>query len=124
MALPTAIEFLVSLYPGGINELMSANRMLALEARDRLCSALEIDLPAPNDMIGSLVSVPLPPAANPLADPIDPLQTKLYQEYGIELPIFAGPEPNTRLLRISLQVYNNLEQIKRLCEALRREMMP
>lgn len=124
MALPAAIEFLASLYPGGINELMSANRMLALEARNRLCSALEIDSPAPGDMIGSLVSVPLPPAANSAGERIDPLQTRLYQEYGIELPIFVGPQPNTRLLRISLQVYNNLEQIKRLCEALHREMMP
>jgi isopenicillin-N epimerase len=121
LALPSAIEFLDSLHPGGIEELMSANRTLALEARNRICEMLEIESPAPDDMIGSLVSVPLPMAADSSSDAIDPLQTALYQNHGFELPIFVLADPRRRLMRISLQAYNNIEQVGRLCDVLRRE---
>ncbi len=45
LSVPDAIEFLGSLFHGGINELMSANRQLALEARRVLCDALQIEAP-------------------------------------------------------------------------------
>jgi isopenicillin-N epimerase len=117
LALPAAIEFLDSLYPGGTNELMSSNHNLALKARQRLCDALQIDAPAPKSMIGSLVSVPLPEDL-----PADELGTKLYEEHHIEVPVFRGPQENTFLLRVSAQAYNHIDQIDRLAKVLRREI--
>ena len=60
LALPTAIAFMGSLLPGGWPELMAANHDLALAARDLLCEAFDVDPPAPDDMLGSMATVPLP----------------------------------------------------------------
>lgn len=127
LTVPAAIEWLGGCCPGGIDGLMAANRGLALEARALLCDALRIDPPAPEDMIGSLVALPLPPApgksaAVPLAGSPDPLQARLYDHYRIEVPVFPGPVPGSRLLRISLQAYNDITQIERLANALRHEL--
>jgi isopenicillin-N epimerase len=122
LSVPASIEFLGSLWAGGMEACMSRNRALALQSQERLCETLQIDPPAPREMIGSLVAVPLPPLASPAIPSLDPLQVKLFQQYRIELPIFPGPQPGQRLLRISLQAYNDLEQIERLCAALRESL--
>lgn len=128
LSVPDAIEFLRSLVPGGIDELMSTNRKLALDARRVLCDALQIEVPAPAGMIGSLVAVPLPPASSPMTAQLDPLQVLLYERHRLEVPVFPGPElfpgpaPKSRLLRVSLQAYNHIDQIERLAEVLRCEL--
>jgi len=122
LALPAAVEFLQSLYPGGMVELMAENRNLALQARRVLCEALEIEPPSPDTMIGSLAAFPLPPAPSPPQGQVDRLQAKLYAQDRIEFPIFQGPQPGTRILRVSLQAYNHIGQIERLATALRREL--
>jgi isopenicillin-N epimerase len=116
LALPAAIAFLSSLYPSGINELMSSNRDLALRARERLCDALQVDVPSPKNMIGSLVSIILPKDLS-----ADDLGSKLYQQHQIEVPVFRGPPGNIPILRFSVQAYNHIEQIDRLVQALIRE---
>jgi isopenicillin-N epimerase len=122
LSVPHAIKFLGSLFPGGVIELMSANRQLALEARRVLCDALQIEPPSPAEMIGSLVAVPLPPSPSQPTDELDPLQVALYNAHRFEVPVFAGPEQKTRLLRVSLQAYNHIGQIERLADVLRREL--
>jgi isopenicillin-N epimerase len=122
LCVPPSIEFLRSLYPGGLDELMSSNRRLALEAKQLLCDALGIENPSPDEMIGSLVAVPLPPAGTDYEGGLDPLQVKLFQQDRIEVPIFGGLAENPRQLRISLQAYNEIEQVERLARALRREL--
>lgn len=117
LATPTAIRFLQSLYPGGLDEYMETNRRLADEARQILLDALRIAPPAPAEMIGSMVAVPLPAAADAEARDVDPLQTRLFDQDRIEVPIFRGPG-GTRCLRISAQVYNDCGQYQRLGEAL------
>ncbi len=121
LALPAAIEFLASLDPNGIDGLMSANQRLAIEARRVLCGALRINAPSPPEMIGSLVSVPLPADRRQSAEEADSFQARLYDRHRIELPIFPGPIAETRLLRVSLQAYNDISQIERLAEVLRDE---
>ncbi|MGV3486386.1 MAG: aminotransferase class V-fold PLP-dependent enzyme [Planctomycetaceae bacterium] len=126
LSVPAAIDFLNSLYPGGLPELMAANRTLALEGRACLLRGLDWSEPAPQSMIGSLVTLPLP-----LADGGSPgrdgggdggLQQRLRERYRIELPIFEGLTPGSPLLRISLQAYNDLEQVQHLVEALDEEL--
>ena len=54
-----------SLLPGGWPALMAHNRMTALAARDRLCTALGVPPPAPDSMIGSLAALPVPEGFTP-----------------------------------------------------------
>ena len=122
LSVPEAIRFMGSLLPGGWPELRQRNRSLALEAREILCAALEIQCPCPEEMIGSLASFPLPdgdggPSSSPLYT--DPLQDELLEDYEIEVPVIPWPASPNRLVRISAQIYNDRSQFDRLGQALR-----
>src|SRR5437870_11624 len=121
LCVPEAIRFLGGLLPGGWPELMARNRALALEARRILCEALAVTLPCPDEMIGSLATVPLPDgsAASPRSplDP-DPLCDALLARFGIEVPIFPWPAPLRRVVRVSCQAYNARGDYERLAATL------
>lgn len=122
LSLPFVLDFLQQQLPGGWPDLMARNRQLALAARRLLCDALQIDPPAPDEMIGSLASLPLPdsraprPSRSPLY--LDPWQDELMARRGIEVPIVPWPAHPKRLVRISAQLYNSLPQYQLLAEAL------
>ena len=127
LCVPEAIHFLGGLLPGGWPELMARNRALALEARRVLCEALGVAPPCPEEMIGSLATVPLPGgSAAPLRSPLDPdpLCDALLGRFGIEVPVLAWPAPPQRLIRISAQLYNTDEEYARLAAALREVLGP
>ena len=91
-------------------------------ARRLLATALEIDLPCPDEMIGSLAALPLPDGSSAAPkSPLyaDPLQEELLAAHGIEVPIVPWPAPPKRLIRVSAQLYNDIEQYERLASALR-----
>jgi len=116
-----SIRQLGSLLPGGWPELMRRNRALALEGRGLLCRTLAVPSPSPEEMIGSLASVPLPEGDAAAVLPplfIDPLQDALLDRYRIEVPITLWPAPPHRFVRISAQLYNHVEQYEYLAEAL------
>ncbi|MBL1175328.1 aminotransferase class V-fold PLP-dependent enzyme [Pantanalinema sp. GBBB05] len=112
LCVPEAIRCLGSLLPGGWSQLMTHNRELALAARQLLCQALDQPLPCPNDMIGSLAVVPLPDGD------WQALQNALWEQYSIEVPIIPWLTPGSRQIRISAQLYNQLNQYKYLAKAL------
>ncbi|MCB9556939.1 MAG: aminotransferase class V-fold PLP-dependent enzyme [Deltaproteobacteria bacterium] len=115
-----AISFLGGLLPGGWPELMETNRRLALQARDLLCNRLAIDSPLPDPMIGALVALPLP-AGEGQVDPRtgqDQLYQRLQSEWAIEAPVIPFPAPPQRLLRISCQLYNELDHYGQIAQAL------
>jgi isopenicillin-N epimerase len=120
LCIPEAIDVMASLLPGGWPAIMRHNRDLALNARTLLCAALETPPPAPAAMIASLASIPLPDgAANPAAALyIDPLQQRLWDSHRIEVPVTPWPAPPKRLLRISAQIYNRLDEYETLARAL------
>ena len=121
LCIPEVIRFLGTLLPGGWPELMRRNRARALEGRAILCDSLRIPVPAPEEMIGSLASVPLPDSTGPLPDPgslHDPLQRRLYERDHIEVPVYTFPKHPRRLVRISAQLYNSREQFEHLARAL------
>ncbi|HMH53977.1 MAG TPA: aminotransferase class V-fold PLP-dependent enzyme, partial [Candidatus Acidoferrum sp.] len=60
MSVPTAIDYVGSLLPGGWPAVMQRNRALALDARDLLCAVAGTPPPCPNEMVGSIASVVLP----------------------------------------------------------------
>jgi isopenicillin-N epimerase len=120
LSVPRALEYMGSLLPGGWPAVMTRNRALALDARRLLCGALGIAPPSPDEMIGSLASIPLP---HGLAPDIgwrhpDPIQPRLYDGWGIEVPVHSWPRPPRRMVRISAQLYNRREDYARLADAL------
>lgn len=123
LCVPAALRFLGNLLPGGWKAVRQRNRDLALAARNTLCAALRITPPAPDEMIGSLVSMPFPPATtnalptSPLYS--DPTQDRLRTRFGVEVPILPWPQPPARLLRISAQLYNALPEYEKLASAIR-----
>src|SRR5262249_25494707 len=124
LTVPTAIDYLGSLQPGGWPALMARNRALALEGRRLLCEALGAAPPCPDDLIGSLASVILPdgPTTDIAWRHPDPLQRRLFEDWGIEVPIMSWPRPPRRLVRISAQLYNQRDQYRRLAEAFAHEL--
>jgi isopenicillin-N epimerase len=130
LSVPEALRFISTLHPKGWTGHMSRNRELALAARQLLCKELGLDAPCPPGMVGSMAAMPLPPcpvdelSTSPLYR--DVLQQRLYDEYQIEVPIVPWPKPapgsalQPRLLRISAQAYNKIEDYERLASALRK----
>lgn len=121
LCVPSALEVVGSLVPGGWPEILRRNRELALRARAILAEALGVEPPCPESMIGTLVSLPLPDGepGPPSALYVDPLQQTLLDRYRIEVPIASWPAPPKRLLRISAQLYNDEEDYRRMATALR-----
>lgn len=112
LCIPEAIRFMGSLLPGGWDELMAKNHALAIAGRQVLCQTLRLTPPCPDAMLGSLAVVPLPDG-NPQA-----LQDALLEQYQIEVPVVPYPTPSSRLVRISAQLYNRLEQYTALATAI------
>jgi isopenicillin-N epimerase len=79
--------------------------------------------PCPEELVGSLAALPLPDAGPASAGgdgELDPLQEALYAEHRIEVPVIPWPSPPRRLLRISAQLYNTIDEYARLAAALQR----
>jgi isopenicillin-N epimerase len=125
LCVPEAIRFLGSLLPGGWPALRERNRGLALAARALVTDALGMAPPCPDEMIGSMAALPLPPdPATPTSAPhADPLQLQLLDRWSIEIPIISWPAPPRRVVRLSAQLYNSLDQYAALAGAL-SEVLP
>ncbi len=122
LSVPEAIRFMGRLMPGGWAAVRETNRQLALRGRDVLCNTLGIDPPCPDEMIGSLASLPLPDGDGRMSNsPLyaDPLQDLLLERFRIEVPVIPWPAPPRRLIRISGQVYNRDGDYETLGRALR-----
>jgi isopenicillin-N epimerase len=122
LCIPESIRFMGSLLPGGWPELMERNRSLALEARGLLCDAVGVAEPCPEDMIGTLASVPLAEGAyhfTTTALEFDELDTVLREEYGFEVPVLAYPPGPSSIIRVAAQIYNTIEQYAALADTLK-----
>jgi isopenicillin-N epimerase len=111
LCVPEAIRYVGSLVEGGWPEVMRRNRELALRARDLLCARLQIEHPAPDEMIGSMAAFPVPDGD------FNELQDLLFAQ-NIEVPAMPWPRHPKRLLRISAQLYNEIGDYERLANAL------
>jgi isopenicillin-N epimerase len=122
LAAGEALRFMPALVDGGWPEIMRRNHALALRARDILCDALQIDKPAPDDMIGAMASVPLPDGTATVIDPQsgDPIQNALWDRHKIEVPVMIWPSPPKRILRVSAQLYNTIDEYESLASAIRQ----
>lgn len=112
LSVKSAIELMNSLLPGGWAELRANNRAKAIAARNRLCELLKVAPPCPEEMIGSLATIPLPDGS------YVELQDALFEKFNIEVPIVPFPQAPKRLVRISAQLYNTSEQYEYLGQSL------
>ena len=115
-----AIRWLERLYPGGWPAIRAANRRLAVVARRLLCERLQLEPPCPESMLGAMATLPLPAPfqGRPKSGKIEAEQLRLYDEYGIELPLFRFGSPERRYFRISAHLHNSLAEYDYLAKAL------
>ena len=117
MCVPEAIAFMGSLLPGGWRELMQQNHHLVLQGRQLLCEALEVQLPCPEEMIGSMAVVPLPTMLE--NRDFMSIHDELFDKFGIQVQMIPWQEKPRLLVRISAQIYNTLEQYEYLAKVLK-----
>jgi isopenicillin-N epimerase len=117
LCVPEALRFIGGLLPAGWPQVMAVNRDLTLKARALLLESSGLEAPCPDAMIGSMASIPLPPAAR--GAPAHGLDCAglhaWFRERQVETWLHPHPLP---LLRISAQLYNDLDQFKRLATLL------
>ena len=128
LALPAAIDWMAGQAPdgGGWPAMMAANHALVLEGRDLLTTALGIEAPAPDPMLGSMAALPVTITGVDDDRSADAFRHALVAEHGIQVPIGGFPvraaRPDGRpahiLLRISAQLYNEPADYERLAHAL------
>ncbi len=121
LAVPEALRFMGSLLPGGWPELRAQNHALAAAGRTLIAARLGAALPAPDTLLAAMAAIPLPEPLQRMpftAERIDPLQTRLLETHGIEVPIIRWGEPARRFVRISAQAYNCMEDYRAVAEAL------
>jgi isopenicillin-N epimerase len=130
LCVPLALRFLEGLLPDGMEGWMRHNHEAALAARRVLAAALGVELPCPDEMVGAMASLLLPPSvgaglpeAPPSPDsrpaPFDPIQEVLFSRYRIEVPVFPFPVAPQKLFRVSTPAYVTPADIERLASALR-----
>jgi len=122
LTVPDALDAVGAMHPDGWLGVRRTIRDLCLSGRRILLDALGIDPPAPDDMIGAIASVPVPPAGHSGTEIFDPLMTALEQRHRIQVPVFIWPAPPERLLRISAHLYNDESQYRRLADAVTAEL--
>ena len=130
LALVAAIRYVGGIDDEGWAGLMASNAAKARRARDVLCAALGVPAPAPDSMLGSMASIPLPGIA-PTRAAAARLQAELFDEDRIEVPVMsfpvpaaidAGAGPSQLLVRVSAQAYNRPEEYATLAEILARRI--
>ncbi len=130
LAIPAAIRAMSGMMPGGFSAVMRQNRELALRGRALINGALGAAPVAPDELIGSIAAMFLPPrgdGAPPSTRPPtsrygDSLQERLIDTWKIQVPVWGVPGTSQRVLRISAQVYNSLAQYDYLLHALQQEL--
>jgi isopenicillin-N epimerase len=121
LSVPFALDYLGGMFPGGFPALRERNRALALAARQTIARALDLQLPCPDSMIGSMATLPLredPDATLPVGSPfVEPLYSRLANAR-FQVVVSAYPALPARTLRLSAHLYNDLAQFERLARVL------
>ena len=124
LAVPQALATLGGIYPGGWPELMERNRALVLRGRRVVAAAIDVEPPAPEDMIAAMASLILPAADPNAPDPghLDTIGDRILDDSNVQTMLPVWPEWPQRLVRLSAQAYNREADYQVLAEALRTHL--
>jgi isopenicillin-N epimerase len=118
LVVPDALAMVERLESGGWPAVMKRNHELILAARRLVADAVGSDLPAPDEMIGTMAAIPLADASGP--DPggeLSPLMGELV-DAGYGTLVMNWPSWPSQLLRISAHHYNRIDEYAALAEEL------
>jgi isopenicillin-N epimerase len=119
LCLPTSIDCVGGMLPGGWPTVRERNHALAVEAQAILCEALSVPPPCPPEMLGSMAAVILPDAARS-AEALgwdQPTWQQALLSRGFEAPVTRLPGERLSV-RVSCQLYNHRDQYLRLAETM------
>ncbi len=120
LSVPEALRAIPAILGGDWGAVMRSNHQKVVGARDTLCAALGVAPPAPDDMLGSLATVPLPEGA--MGEGF--AWGRMYEEFGVQIPLLewpgsqAGGGAPRRWVRLSAYLYNDASQYEYLAGAL------
>lgn len=114
LTIADSIGWLANAHPDGIPGLMKRNRAMCLQARDLTCEVIGVNPPVPESMLGPLSTIDLPKTSLTARD----IKQKLMDDYRIQVPVWGTPSGSVAV-RISVQVYNSIEQFEYLASALK-----
>jgi isopenicillin-N epimerase len=119
-----ALAHMPTLINGGWDAIKKHNHELVWQAATKIANAFNVTLPAPKEMIGSICNIPMPNGQAPSRKFHSNVALKdtLFHKYNIEVPVFMFPAAPTQWLRISAQLYNNMEQYNYLIDCLKKEI--
>lgn len=122
LSIPVSIAHMGAQLPGGWDALRKRNHDLIVEGAKIVCDAIGVEQQIPESMIGTMVGIPLPgtPTRGELYD--DSLWDRLYLDHKIQVPIWELPSILPRVMRISAQLYNTIEDFEKLGAALKCEI--
>ena len=118
-AVPSALVFIQTLYPQGLDELRQ--RMITLRQQaESILSPFFRPVDRRNDSRVFMRAFHLPPSQHLQAGPLelDPLQRRLVDDYRIQVPVTYFPEYPHRVFRISVAPYNVISDYEKLLNAM------
>lgn len=122
LTISDSIDYFEKIYPGGWRNMMEANHKLVYEAGQKICREFDIEPGYPESMVGSIFGIPFFEESNYLygkLNKMSELQEKLFSEYNIEVIVSFFPKAPQRILRISSQIYNSIEQYQYLIDCIK-----
>jgi isopenicillin-N epimerase len=100
----------------GAKAVREYDHRLAWHAGTRLAERWGTRLPVPEEMVGTMVTLPIPKRLGATPDAAASVRDRLLFEHRIEVQIHAWRD--SLWARVSAQVYNDEEDIERLAEAV------
>ncbi|MFK7759422.1 MAG: aminotransferase class V-fold PLP-dependent enzyme [Phycisphaerales bacterium] len=127
LVVPVAIEHMGAQLPAsegksGWDALYQRNHDLVVAGAQIVCDAIGITQQVPESMIGTMVGIPLPGKVTKGQIYDDSLWDALYLKHNIQVPVWALGKIHPRVMRVSAQLYNTIEDFERLGEALTLEL--
>jgi isopenicillin-N epimerase len=117
LAAPAGIAFMQEL---GVERVQRHNHELAWQAGQLLAARWGTSITVPESMVGTMIVARLPERAGTTQEQADRLRDVLLFEDKIEVPLVALA--GGVWARVSAQIYNDISDVERLAEAVRRRV--
>ncbi|MBI4030108.1 MAG: aminotransferase class V-fold PLP-dependent enzyme [Proteobacteria bacterium] len=121
LCVPDTISYMASLHPAGWPGIMKRNHDLAVRTRDFLCAELKMQKPCPEDMFGSMFTLPLGPLEFP-EEKERPGNLYSIFEKKYDHRAYAAQFNGQHMLRVSCHLYNDEKDYERLPDVVCRMM--